>query len=154
MSGPCGSGGKKTWMGECLKRGLITRKYSPFWINQIQIKRPLFAVEKRMNYHTLYGKLFQGLHIAESIFERHLREKKTCPGSDSRSKIVTSCFMPQQLSPTPVASYPPWTTMAIFVNSTQTLFSAIFKEQSSLHSSRSCWRIWVVIKSRASLCYH
>ena len=43
-------------------------------INQIQIKRPLFAVEKRMKYHTFYGKLFQGLHIAESIFERHLRE--------------------------------------------------------------------------------
>ena len=39
------------------------------------IKRLLFAVEKRKNYNTLYGKLLQGLHIAESIFEGHLRDK-------------------------------------------------------------------------------
>ena len=64
---------------ECLKRGLIPRKYSRRR-NQIRIKRLLFAVEMRKNYNTLYGKLFQGLHIAESIFERHLREKKQVRG--------------------------------------------------------------------------
>ena len=52
----------------------MTRKYSRRR-NQIRIKRLLFAVEKRKNYHTLYGKLLQGLHVAESIFEGHLRDK-------------------------------------------------------------------------------
>ena len=154
MSGPCGSGGKKTWMGECLKRGLITRKYSPFWINQIQIKRPLFAVEKRRNYHTLYGKLFQGLHISESIFEGHLREKKLVHSQifSQKSSPVASChYNYHQHKQHDLHHDQLW---PLFPNSTQTLFSAIFKEQSPLHISRNCWRIWVVIKSRASLCYH
>ena len=40
-------------MVECLKRGLMTRKYSPCWIKSNSDKRLLFAVEnkKKHNFH-------------------------------------------------------------------------------------------------------
>ena len=37
---------------ECLKRGLMTRKYSPCWIKLNSDKRLLFAVENKKKHHS------------------------------------------------------------------------------------------------------
>ena len=43
----------RTLPNECLRRGLMTQKYLPCRINQIQINAFLFAVEKKKKHHTI-----------------------------------------------------------------------------------------------------
>ena len=39
---------------QCLKRGLMTRKYSPCWIQLNSDKRLLFAVENKKKHHVIW----------------------------------------------------------------------------------------------------
>ena len=43
--------GGSLFLEECLKRGLMTRQCSSFWIKLNSDKRPLFAVENKKKHH-------------------------------------------------------------------------------------------------------
>ena len=82
------------------------------------------AVVTNMSYdHTLYGKLFQGLHIAESIFEGHLRDK-----SWSRVRFsVKNLHQAPHATTIITNNYSTISTMSTFVNSLANLIFGHFQ---------------------------